>query len=61
MAAVGFVVGSLLPVTRLENDRLVPMVDDLKERAKNQVQDTIETARDAAVASISNAMAGNNT
>lgn len=53
MAAVGFVIGSLLPRTQLENDQLVPMVDQLKRRAKDQVQGTIETARDAAVNAMS--------
>jgi ElaB/YqjD/DUF883 family membrane-anchored ribosome-binding protein len=56
MAAVGFMIGSMLPVTQLESERLTPMVDQLKERARDQVQGTIEAARDAAVDSISNAM-----
>ncbi|MBV8636459.1 MAG: DUF3618 domain-containing protein [Candidatus Eremiobacteraeota bacterium] len=56
MAAVGFVIGSLLPVTQLENDQLAPVVDQLKARAKDRVQETIETARDAAVSSISDAI-----
>ncbi len=60
MAAVGFLVGSLVPMTQLENEQLVPMVDDLKERAKSQVQDTIESARDAAVSAISNSMSQTN-
>jgi hypothetical protein len=52
-AAVGFVIGSILPLTQLENERLSPMVDQLKTRAKERVQETIVTARDAAVDSIS--------
>lgn len=56
MVAVGFAIGSLLRATQLENDQLVPMVDQLKERAKSQVRGTIETARDVAFTSISNSM-----
>lgn len=56
--AVGFLIGSLLPVTPLENEQLRPMVNQMKERAKNQVQGTIEAARDAAVSSINDAMSG---
>ncbi len=59
MAAVGFLIGSLVPRTQLEEEQLAPMVDQFKERAMNQVQDTIETARDAAVSSISSAIGGN--
>jgi ElaB/YqjD/DUF883 family membrane-anchored ribosome-binding protein len=58
MAGIGFLVGSLLPVTQLEKEQVGPMVDQLKERAKDQVQGTIDAARDAAVSSISNAMGG---
>ena len=59
MAAVGFAIGSLLRATQIENDQLVPMVDQLKERAKSQVRGTIETAKDAAFTSISNSMSRN--
>src|SRR3954449_12098558 len=32
--AVGFLAGMLVPATRVEDERLGPMADDLKERAK---------------------------
>jgi len=47
MAAVGFLIGSLLPLTQLEREQVAPMVDQLKEQAKNQVQGKIDTAIDA--------------
>jgi len=56
MAAVGFVIGSLIPITPIEDEQLAPMVGQMRTRAKERVQDTIEAARDAAVSSISNAM-----
>ncbi len=59
-AAVGFLIGSLLPITSLENEQLAPVVDQMRKRATDRVQDTIEAARDAAVSSISNSMGGSN-
>ena len=56
MAAVGFMIGSLMPVTQLENERIGPMVDELKDRAMDRMQGTIDAAREAAVTTISNAM-----
>ena len=56
MAAVGFVIGSLIPITPIEDEQLAPMVGQMRMRAKERVQDTIEAARDAAVSSFSNAM-----
>ncbi len=56
MAGIGFLIGSLLPVTQLEREQVAPMVDEWKERAKDQVQGTIDAARDAAVSSISKTM-----
>lgn len=56
MAAVGFLIGSLAPLTQLENEQLGPVVDQMKDRAANRVRETIATARDAAVSSISDAM-----
>lgn len=49
MAAVGFMIGSMLPTTDFERENVSPMVDQLKERAKDQVQGTIDAAKDAAV------------
>lgn len=56
MAAVGFMIGSLLPRTGFEDRNVGPMVDQLKERAKDQVQDTIDAAKDAAVNAVTNPM-----
>lgn len=52
MAAVGFLVGSLLPVTDFETENVKPMVDQFKDRVTDQVQDTIENAKDAAVGAV---------
>ena len=57
MAATGFLLGWLLPVTDFETENVKPMVDDLKDRAVDRVQGTIDAARDAAVDSITNATA----
>ena len=58
MAAAGFLIGWLIPRTPIEDEQLVPMVDQMRERAKERVQDTIEAARDAAVSSIGSAVGG---
>ena len=61
-AAVGFLVGSLLPSTDIENERLGDLSDQLKQTAQNTggqilqqgkavVRDTIEAAKDAATQS----------
>lgn len=49
MAALGFLIGSLLPATDFERENVGPMVGQLKDRAIDEVQDRIETAKDAAV------------
>ncbi|HET9028886.1 MAG TPA: DUF3618 domain-containing protein [Candidatus Aquilonibacter sp.] len=56
MAAVGFMIGSLLPVTDFETENVKPMVDQLKDRAVDQVQGTIDKAKDAAVSAVSSSM-----
>lgn len=61
--AVGFLIGLALPVTRIESERLGPIANDMKHRARKAgfeamrrgnevIKDTIETARDAATNSI---------
>jgi gas vesicle protein len=56
--AVGFVAGMLIPSTRVENEKLGPMADQVKEKAqetgqaalehgKQVAQDVAETAKDA--------------
>jgi len=58
-AAVGFLAGMLIPSTRVEDERLGPVADDVKERAKQTgqealergkqvAQDAVETAKDSA-------------
>ena len=47
MAAVGFMIGSLFPASDFENENVGPMVDRLKERAK-----------DAAVNAVTNPVSG---
>lgn len=61
--AVGFLVGLMLPVSRFESQRVRPLADDLKGRAREVGQeamrrgsevlkDTIEAGREAAVQAI---------
>lgn len=61
--AVGFLVGLMLPVSRFESQRVRPIADDLKGRAREVGQeamrrgsevlkDTIEAGREAAVQAI---------
>ncbi len=58
--AAGLLVGMLLPVTRFESERLGPIAEDLKERAREAggaairkgseaIKDSIEAGREAAV------------
>jgi ElaB/YqjD/DUF883 family membrane-anchored ribosome-binding protein len=49
--AVGFVAGMLVPSTRVEDEKLGPMADQVKEhaeQAKEQVKQTVEQAREDA-------------
>jgi gas vesicle protein len=50
--AVGFLAGMLVPSTRVEDERLGPMADDVKEHVKQAGQEAVEhgkqVARDAA-------------
>jgi ElaB/YqjD/DUF883 family membrane-anchored ribosome-binding protein len=58
-AAVGFLAGLLVPSTRVEDERIGELADDVKERAKETgqealergkqvAQDAVETAKDSA-------------
>jgi len=47
-AAVGFVAGMLVPSTRIEDERIGPMADQLKEKAKETGQEAIERGKDVA-------------
>ena len=41
MAAAGFLLGSLLPSTKIERERLGPIGDQLKEQAQERVQEAL--------------------
>ena len=46
--AVGFVVGTLLPSTRIENEKIGPMADQVKDQAREIGSEAIEHGRDIA-------------
>jgi ElaB/YqjD/DUF883 family membrane-anchored ribosome-binding protein len=46
--AVGFLAGMLVPATRVEDERLGPMADDLKERAVETGQEALERGKQVA-------------
>ncbi|HEX8854908.1 MAG TPA: DUF3618 domain-containing protein [Thermoleophilaceae bacterium] len=46
--AVGFLAGLALPRTRMENERLGPIADDVKERAKETGQEALERGKQVA-------------
>lgn len=46
--AVGFVAGMLVPSTQMEDERIGPMADQLKEKAKETGQEAIERGKDVA-------------
>ena len=47
-AATGFVVGTLIPGTRMESERIGPMVDQMRERTEGVVSDAVEHGRQVA-------------
>jgi gas vesicle protein len=47
-AAVGFVAGMLIPSSRVENERLGPVSDQVKEQAKQTGQEALEHGRQIA-------------
>lgn len=47
-AAVGFLVGSLLPSTRLEDERMGTVADDLKDRARETGHQALESGKEIA-------------
>jgi ElaB/YqjD/DUF883 family membrane-anchored ribosome-binding protein len=47
-AAVGFLAGMLVPSTRVEDERLGPLADDVKDRAKQTGQEALERGKEAA-------------
>jgi gas vesicle protein len=46
--AVGFVAGLLVPTTRVEDDKLGPMADQVKESAKETGQEALERGKEVA-------------
>jgi gas vesicle protein len=46
--AVGFVGGLLVPSTRVEDDKIGPMADQVKEKAKETGQETIDRGKEVA-------------
>lgn len=45
--AAGFLVGSILPSTRIEQERLGPIGGQLKERATERIQEAVGSAGEA--------------
>jgi ElaB/YqjD/DUF883 family membrane-anchored ribosome-binding protein len=46
--AVGFLAGMLIPATRVEDEKLGPVADDVKERAKETGQEALERGKQVA-------------
>lgn len=46
--AVGFLVGMLVPSTNVENEKLGPIADDVKERVKETGQEAVERGKTVA-------------
>jgi ElaB/YqjD/DUF883 family membrane-anchored ribosome-binding protein len=46
--AVGFLAGMLIPSTRVEDERMGPLADDVKERAKETGQEALERGKQVA-------------
>jgi ElaB/YqjD/DUF883 family membrane-anchored ribosome-binding protein len=47
-AAVGFLAGMLVPSTKIENERIGPMADEVKEQAKETGQEALEHGKQIA-------------
>ena len=45
--ALGFLVGMMLPETQMENRRLGPMADEIKDRSKEVVETALEHGKEA--------------
>ena len=50
--AVGLLIGMIVPVSRFENERLGPVADDLKDRAREAIKESIGAATETITASI---------
>jgi ElaB/YqjD/DUF883 family membrane-anchored ribosome-binding protein len=47
-AAVGFIAGMLIPSTRVEDERIGPMADDVKAKVKETGQEALERGKEVA-------------
>jgi gas vesicle protein len=47
-AAVGFVAGMVIPGTRMEDERIGPMADQMKEKARETGQEAMERGKEVA-------------
>jgi ElaB/YqjD/DUF883 family membrane-anchored ribosome-binding protein len=47
-AAVGFVAGMLVPSTKIENEKIGPMADEVKQKAKETGQEAVERGKQVA-------------
>jgi ElaB/YqjD/DUF883 family membrane-anchored ribosome-binding protein len=47
-AAVGFVAGMVIPSTRVEDEKIGPLADDVKEKAKETGQEAMERGKEVA-------------
>jgi ElaB/YqjD/DUF883 family membrane-anchored ribosome-binding protein len=47
-AAVGFVAGLLVPSTKIEDEKIGPVADDIKEKAKETGQEAMERGKEVA-------------
>ena len=54
-AAVGFLAGMMVPSTRVENERIGPLADQVKEKGQEALQTGVEKAQDAAQSAIGSA------
>jgi ElaB/YqjD/DUF883 family membrane-anchored ribosome-binding protein len=55
-AAIGFLLGSLVPTTRIEEENLGPIGDQLKEQAQERIQETISTVKEATTQAVQDAV-----
>jgi len=47
-AAVGFVAGMLIPSTRMEDEKIGPMADQVKDKARDTGQEALERGKEVA-------------
>jgi ElaB/YqjD/DUF883 family membrane-anchored ribosome-binding protein len=54
-AAIGFLAGLVVPSTRLEDERLGPMADEVKDKARETGQEALERGKQVAQEAVSSA------